>query len=594
MNTDRAAAEPLRFVLISSFNLSNLASLLSRDAERPSITAECAPFGQVMQVLLGSEPELWKSAKGVVVWTSPESISEGFRKLVEGEPTEPSEPEADVDAFCRALKSIPAHVQHIVVATWALGAFEHGRGLRDLDARQGPSLTAMRMNVRLAQSLADDPRVILLDASRWISAIGQGAFSPRMWYMAKTPYGLELLKAAAREIKSAIRSVFGFARKLVILDLDDTLWGGIVGDVGRENLQLGGHDPTGEAFADFQRALKGLQRRGILLGIVSKNDEATALETIRSHPEMLLREDDFAGWRINWNDKAQNVSDLAAELNLGLQSIVFLDDNPSERARVREALPEVLVPDFPSSPLDYVSALQQLRCFDLPVLSYEDRHRSEMYLAERKRRASQTQVGSLAAWLESLDVTVSAQALAAENLERAFQLFNKTNQMNLSTRRLTKGELWSWSQLADHSVLVFSVSDRFGNYGLVGLGSLSVAAEGKAAAIVADFILSCRAMGRKVEETMLYSLARQAKTMGFATLSGNYLPTAKNHPCLVFLQAQGLIVGEENFRFELSLDPLVRKPMEVSLAFEPSVNPVPAPASAKSRPSEHPVKTSSG
>ena len=189
-------------------------------------------------------------------------------------------------------------------------------------------------------------------------------------------------------MKAALRAVRGQSRKVVICDLDDTLWGGIVGDAGWENLRLGGHDPVGEAFADFQRELKALTRRGIILAMVSKNTEAVALEAIEKHPEMQLRKDDFAAWRINWDDKAQNIADLMEELNLGLDSAVFLDDNPVERARISEALPEVLVPNLPRDKMLFASTLRKLNCFDSATVSSEDRKRAAFYNAERDRRTS--------------------------------------------------------------------------------------------------------------------------------------------------------------------------------------------------------------
>src|SRR5262249_44027937 len=217
---------------------------------------------------------------------------------------------------------------------------------------------------------------------------------------------------AARDIKAALAGLGGAARKVVILDLDDTLWGGIVGDVGWQGLRLGGHDSVGEAFVDFQRHLKALTRRGILLAIASKNEEPVALEAIGSHPEMVLRAEDFAARRINWKDKAQNIVDLMADLNLGLQSAVFIDDNPVERARVREALPEVFVPDWPEARLLYSSTLVGLRCFDAPAISREDAERSRMYAAERQREDLKKQVQSIDAWLRSLETRARVEPLS--------------------------------------------------------------------------------------------------------------------------------------------------------------------------------------
>jgi FkbH-like protein len=560
----------LDFLLISDFNLCNLAALLSKDEETPTIRAATTPFGQMMQVLLEPEREPWtETTQGVVVWTLPESVSPSYKKLLGSEEAEPEELMHQVDAFCSSLKAIPSQVRYIFVPTWTTAPFVGRLGLLDMHTRRGLSLALMRMNLRLAENFKDEPRVIVLDAARWIAMHGEKSFSQRLWYMSKTPYNVELLKTASLEIKAALRALMGHSRKLVLLDLDDILWGGILGDVGWPSLRLGGHDPIGEAFKDFQFALKNHQRRGVLLGIVSKNEQDTAMEAIESHPEMVLRKDDFAGWRINWKDKAQNVVDLASEVNLGLQSIVFIDDNPVERARVREALPEVLVPEWPENAMDYTSALHRLRCFDTPSVSTEDRIRTDLYLTERKRREARAQVGSLDEWLKSLNMHVTADPLSEATLDRAVQLFNKTNQMNLSTRRLAKEELWHWSRQDENHVVVFRISDKFGDYGIAGIGSLSLRRGAELQARLVDFILSCRVMGRKVEETMLHVLVELAKRFGAKALEAEYIPTSKNQPCLGFLENSGLAKTNGGTTYFWSAAQTYPQPPFLTLAFDP-------------------------
>ena len=558
--------EELEFLLISDFNLSNLAALLSKDEESPVICAAAAPFGQVMQVLLEPASQFWsKGTQGVVVWTSPQSVSPSYRRLLESEEAEPEELMHEVDEFCSAIKAIPRHVKYIFVPSWVVGPFAKRMGLLDMDLRHGLSLALMRMNLRLIEGLQNDSRIFVLDAARWVAVHGEKSFSPRLWYMSKTPYTVELFKVAVCEVKAAVRALRGLTRKLIMVDLDDTLWGGIVGDEGWQNLRLGGHDAIGEAFRDFQLSLKALKARGILLGIISKNEENTALEALRLHPEMALRQDDFAGWRINWQDKAQSIVDLAAELNLGLQSVVFLDDNPVERARVREALPEVLVPELPANPMEFKAALQQLRCFDPPVISSEDQTRTGMYVSERQRRAAQAQISSLDQWLESLQMEVVAEPLSETNLDRATQLLNKTNQMNLSTRRMTKEELRNWSQQPENTVFVFRVSDKFGDYGLVGIASFRREAGAQTDARIVDFILSCRVMGRKVEETMLHVLAVSAKAARAKFLYAKYFPTPKNQPCLRFFESAGLPSNGDDKVFTLNLRATYPKPATTHL-----------------------------
>jgi len=563
--------EPLEFLLISSFNVANLATLLSKDHQAPRIQARAAPYGQVMQLLLSPFAEVWdKPPDGVVIWTSPESVCESYRRLLGGDVAEPEQIQSEVDDFCIALKTIPDQVKTIFVPTWIAGPFEGRLGLLDLDARRGVSLALMRMNLRLTEALQGDRRIFVIDASRWVAVHGERSFSPRLWYMSKTPYTVEFFKVAVCEIKAAVRALRGLARKMIMVDLDDTLWGGIVGDEGWQNLRLGGHDAMGEAFKDFQLGLKVLKQRGTLLGIVSKNEEKTALEALRLHPEMALRQDDFAGWRINWQDKAQNIVDLAAELNLGLQSVVFLDDNPVERARVREALPEVLVPELPANPMEFNATLQRLRCFDTPVISPEDETRTATYVSERQRRAAQAQVSSVDQWLESLQMEVVAEPLRETSLDRATQLLNKTNQMNLSTRRLTKEELWNWSRESGNSILVFRVSDKFGDYGLVGIASFCLEAGSQTDARIVDFVLSCRVMGRKVEETMLHVMSACARSEGATGLHITYIPTPKNQPCLRFFENAGLVSNGDDKVFTLHLREAYPKPATTHLVLPDS------------------------
>lgn len=401
----------------------------------------------------------------------------------------------------------------------------------------------------LAEKLEDSPSIYFLDSQRWLDEAGKTAYSPKLWYLAKTPFQPKVLAAAARDLKSAISAVLGCSRKLLVLDLDDTLWGGIVGDLGWENLRLGGHDHIGEAFLDFQRAIKCLRNRGILLAIASKNEETIALEALGKHPEMVLRAEDFAARRINWNDKAANIVELAEELNLGLQSVVFIDDNPVERARVREALPEVLVPEWPEDKTLFSSTLGELDCFDSAYVSSEDAARNEMYAAEAERKRARATISSAEEWLLSSQTVVKVEEFSEANRERIVQLLNKTNQMNLTTRRLSSQELQNWLNEGNRKLWAFRVSDRFGDSGLTGI--LSVEIKGASAQIV-DFVLSCRVMGRNVERVMVACAAQYAAASGVQELQAEYLPTAKNKPCLAFWTSSGFTQQDNRFLWPLT------------------------------------------
>jgi len=533
----------------SDFTVDDLARHLADPSDPPVVHAEVAPFGQVAQTILAGPPA--DAADFLVVWTRPESAVPAFARALGGEVVDESAVLEEVDGFCQLVAGGAGRWRAVFVPSWTLPPHQRGFGM--IDARGGGCARLLAaMNLRLMDRLASASNVYVLDASRWAAAGGPQAQNPRAWFLGKIAFGGGALAEAARDIKAALRGLGGGARKLVVVDLDDTMWGGIVGDVGWENLRLGGHDAVGEALVAFQHGLAALKRRGILLAIVSKNEEAVALEAIRSHPAMVLRQDDFVTWRINWRDKASNIAEIVTEMNLGLQSVVFLDDNPVERARVRETLPEVLVPDWPEDKLLYPSALGRLRCFDVPSVSREDADRTRLYAEERKREALRQQVGSIDDWLVSLGTRVTVEPLGSSNLARATQLLNKTNQMNLSTRRLTEQELVAWTAGQGRRLWTVSVSDRFGDAGLTGIVSLE--SEGTVCRVV-DYILSCRVMGRRVEEAMVHLAVETARSLNLRTVEARLVPTAKNKPCLGFWQSSGFESPSPNvFRWDASVD----------------------------------------
>ncbi len=547
---------------ISDFNIDNFVGYLSNDPIPPTVAATHTPFGQVIQVLLDENLKYWQqSLDFAVIWTQPRSVIEAFKHVLNFENIPVDTILGEVDKFADLLLKVSHNVDFVFVPTWVLPPHYRGLGMLDLKSGVGLANILMQINLRLAQHLEKTSTIYLLNTQRWIELSGgKRAFNFKLWYMAKVPFSNQVFKEAVKDIKVALNGIGGQARKLIILDLDDTLWGGIVGDVGWENIQLGGHDPVGEAFVDFQKALKSLTNRGIILGIVSKNEEFVALDAIEHHPEMVLRSQDFAGWKINWQDKAQNVIDLVLDLNLGLQSAVFIDDNPVERARVRDMLPDVFVPEWPVDKMLYPQTLLNLSCFDTPSVSQEDLKRAKMYTEERHRAALKNRVGSLDEWLKTLNITVNVEDFNPLNLPRTIQLLNKTNQMNLATRRMSETELVAWVEQEGHKLWTFRVSDKFGTSGLTGI--ISLKAENRIGQIV-DFILSCRVMGRKIEETMLATLIDYARSIDLDEVYAVYLPTPKNKPCLEFWKRSGFSYKEADHTFSWKTCDLYPAPEQV-------------------------------
>ncbi len=551
-----------RVLLISDFNLQNFANLLGNDTRSPRIEAIEPPFNQVIPTLIQSDGEVWEEPPDYcLVWAQPQNVIASFRPFLEYVPSPMDKVLEEVDEYASLLLNLSRRVRAVFVASWVFPTYHQGFGMLDLP--EGIAGALMEMNLRLARNLRKASNVYLLNAQKWIETVGgRKAFNPKLWYMGKIAFGSEVYVEALQDLKSALRGLQGESKKLIIVDLDDTLWGGIVGEVGWENLQLGGHDPVGEAFSDFQGRLKDLKNRGVLLGIVSKNESSLALEAIRRQPEMVLDLDDFCGWRINWKDKAENILGLVQELNIGVQSVVFIDDNPVERDRVRQALPEIYVPEWPKDKMLYASTLLNLRCFNTPSISPEDLTRTQMYASERERTRLKETVGSLDGWLRDLNTVVRIEELAKHNLQRAAQLLNKTNQMNLSTRRLTEEELIDWAGQKENHLWTVRASDKFGDSGLIGIVSLQVRNH---AAEVIDFVLSCRVLGRGIEETMLDIAIRYARQLKLNAVHLEHLATPRNKPCLEFLTRVMSNSGKSDHHFEWDPDSVFPRPEFVAI-----------------------------
>ena len=549
--------------VVSDFTIEVFGRYLENDPALPRCTVIHGGFGQVFQELLAPLPED-AAGQNAVVWTLPASVLEPYASALNSEVPDVEEVMASVDVFADALLTYSKGVRSLFVPTWVRMPAQRGYGILDWQPGLGLSELLARMNLRLAARLSEQPNIFVLDAQRWLQAAGPRATNSKLWFAGKVPFGNLVFREAAADIKAAVLGTMGMAKKLLVTDLDGVMWGGVVGETGWAGLDLGGHSHRGEAFVAYQQALKSLTRRGVLLAIVSKNDEDVALEAIDQHPEMVLRREDFAGWRINWGDKAQNLADLVDELNLGTDAVVFVDDEAVQRGRVHEALPDVMVVDMPTDPTVYADVISSLRCFDTPSLSLEDRSRATMAVTERIRNKARQQVGSLDGWLAELEIEVAAFPFSDTDSERVTQLLNKTNQMNMRTRRMTESELLSWLGDDAHTLWTFRVSDRFGDYGLTGIVGFALH---DGTAEITDFILSCRAMGRRVEETMAHLIVDEARRLGAKEVIAEYQPTPRNAPCLQFWENSGFErTHGHRFRWaEASAYPLSK---EVSLLVE--------------------------
>lgn len=540
----------MKALLISDFSINNLAGYLKNDLLEQHLQTVIAPFNQVHQTLIDPTLECWKENYDyAIIWTQPERVLKIFQAYLNNEEIILEDLLNEIDDFANLIISASFRVNVLFIASWTTDLTLYYKGFLNVKSGVGISDVLAQMNSRLSYKMNLHPNIFVLNSNKWISNAGNNAYSPKLWYLSKTPFHTSVFANASKDIASYIGGFKGNSRKLIVVDLDNTLWGGVVGDVGSNNLVIGGHNPIGEAYRDFQQALKSLSNAGIVLAVTSKNEENIALETIENHPEMILRKNDFVTWRINWEDKAKNIYEIAKELNLGLDSIVFLDDNSFERERVKHALPDVFVPDLPNDPMLYKNFLLQLDCFNISSISEEDRKRTELYSLERQRSEHKNSFSDMEEWLKSIDIKVKCEPLHADNLQRVLQLLNKTNQMNLQTGRYTEKELTDRTIQGIHEMYAFSVKDNFGDAGLTGVIGLKINDD---TLFITDFVLSCRVIGRKIEETMLSVAIDIAHQRDCEIVMAQYIQTEKNKPCLDFFKSSGMDEQRNNFTWDVS------------------------------------------
>jgi FkbH-like protein len=448
-------------------------------------------------------------------------------------------PPEQCEKFLEALDRFCARQsKKVVVAN--LFSFSSKRWLGFADVLHEGSLRACEagLNARLVAIAKSRPNLLLLDLDLLLRRHGEDAlFSDAFWYAARIRYTARMFELIAETVRRAIDAHAQRCKKVLVLDLDNTLWGGVVGEVGPLGIGLS-EDGSGRCYRDFQRAVKALTRTGILLAIVSKNNEADVDEVFEKNNMMILRRDDFAAMRVNWRPKAENIVELAAELNLGADSFVFLDDNPVEREAVRKFLPDVGVPDFPARAEDLPTWLMLQIApvyFGKYAISAEDATKTEQYRANRARHELAASF-DLDAYLLELGIECAISVDNGERLVRAAQMTQKTNQFNLTTRRYEITDLTRFVESHEHAVLMLDYRDRFGDEGAVGLAIVDLAQSR-----IDTFLMSCRVIGRKVEDRLLDKAIELCRSRGHPRIVGEYIPTRKNQIAAGFYDSHGFV-----------------------------------------------------
>ena len=419
-------------------------------------------------------------------------------------------------------------------------------GLLDAQGNNSQKLALEQVNGELRGITAEQTGVYILDYDSLIARHGRSTWhSEQKWLTARLPVAAANLNHLVEEWMRFLHPLTGKVAKCLVVDLDNTLWGGIIGEDGMDGIRLGPEYP-GAAYQELQRALLDLHRRGILLAICSKNNPDDAREALQHHSGMMLQPEHFSAMRINWDDKAANLREIARELNIGLDALAFLDDNPVERRQLRGALPEVAVVELPNDPMQFARSVRECPLFERLTLSTEDQQRGAMYQAQHEREQRQKTL-SREDFLRSLQQEVEIAPVTKATLARVAQLTNKTNQFNLTTHRWTEQQIVdlgasSLSASSGWSCFSLRVRDRFGDNGLVGVAILHREAD---YCEIDTLLLSCRVIGRTVETAFLSFLASHAREGGASRLQGWFRPTTKNQPARDFYPGHGFVIGNK-------------------------------------------------
>jgi FkbH-like protein len=519
-----APLTPFRLGVVGNGTLDLLIGPLTATAARFGIALECimSEYDQILQPATTADSALHRAKPDAVLlvidyralpWRMGADLAERTASEVESA-------FAFIDTIRRGIRT---HSSAPCIVSSLAPPAETLFGSLDRAISGTPRQMVDALNRRLVASLAAS-QDIFLDIAALAETVGLATWhDPNEWNIAKLPFASVVVPLYADHVCRLLGALRGKSRRCLILDLDNTLWSGVIGDDGLEGIVVAQGDATGEAFLAVQRLAIDLRNRGVVLAVCSKNDDAVARRAF-THPEMLLKIDQIAVFQANWNDKAANIRAIAEELSLGLDAMVFMDDNPVERGLVREILPEVAVVELPDDPAFYARTLAAAGYFEAVTYSSEDRSRADFYQDNARRVALQKQGEGVEAYLTSLEMIITFQPFDAAGRARIAQLINKSNQFNLTTRRYTELEV----AVAETSCFTLQIrlADRFGDNGMI---SVIICRDlGRATWEIDTWLMSCRVLGRGVEVAVLQEILEAARTRGIRTLLGVYRPTSRN------------------------------------------------------------------
>ena len=557
----------LKVAILSSFTINGLSEILHVKSSELGIRYQSylGGYNQYNQEFLDSQSEYYKFSPDVTFlildirnflgenFHFPYNISDNERKLLVNEKI--NQIENIIKCFEKNLNS------KLIITNFNIPSYSPN-GITETKSDFGFHEMIEELNRSLRNISKTHSSVYIYDFNHFVSKYGEkNIFDYRQFHVGDIQIALNFIPSFAYDLMSYIKPITGTNKKCIVLDLDNTLWGGIVGEDGFDGIELG-HSSNGKAFGDFQKELLSLWKQGIILAINSKNNFDDAMKVINEHPNMILRKKNFANIQINWNDKAQNLKQIAEELNIGLNSIAFFDDDKINRERIRQEFPEVLTIEAPDDPSQFSLILKNLNDFNVLQRTDEDIKRGQMYAQQKERKELEKSISNLDDFLEQLDIKVKMKNSSEFLIPRISQLTLKTNQFNLTTRRYQEEEIRNFTN--DHKFIVgcAQVLDKFGDNGITGVYIINK--QDKIWSID-TFLLSCRIMGRGVENGILSQILIDAKHNGVKEIRANFIPTQKNKPAENFLPDFGFKKEGDNWIYKLNNEIKVPKHLKVEI-----------------------------
>ncbi len=528
----------IRIGLLSSFTINGLKEIIQVKSAERNISCKVyeAPYNQYSQEILNQDSNLYKFLPEITfliidsrnifgkIFRFPYSISRSDReKFVE---------EKIKGIKNLAKKFVAKTNSKLVITKLSVPSFSP-YGIFESKTEYGFHEMIEDFNRKLIKNFLDSENVYIYDFEKFVTKKGEeNVFDYSQFFFGDLKISMEFLPAFGEDLMKYVIGFLGITKKCIVLDLDNTIWGGIVGEDGFNGIKLG-PEPPGNAFMEFQRVLLSLHQRGIILAINSKNNFEDAIKVIKEHPYMILREEHFASMRINWKDKVTNMKEIIQEINIGSDSLVFIDDDPVNREFVKSIFPEILVMDISNDPSTYASKIENIIDFSVLKITDEDKNRGMMYFKQKAISELQESTPDLKTFLSQLDLNIVIKEVDEFTLPRVSQLILKTNQFNLTTKRYQESDIKKMIQDPNFFVGCAQVEDKFGDNGITGV--FIIKKENEKEWIIDSFLMSCRIMGRDIEKGIMTYIVNKAKENKIERIKADFLPTQKNKPIENFL-----------------------------------------------------------